>query len=288
MNILNDVTTALFSTDKLGAIRFVSDDEFEVTSRIYAITAAGTLGQFGPGLPTASAKTRGAILQLKSSGGAGQTGTFRTNIGAVNPNSTAANVTWTLYDRNNARIAGKTTQLAATGVMGPTNMASGTFFDVGTADISDAWVSYSSDQPVFVYASVVDNGTTDQTFVPAVDDKGVPPVTPPPGPTTHEFNVTLQSWSIIFSPAPENIKRGDTVRLNIQVNGGGGHTLLMFGPTGAIVVPTSGSGQRTFTADREGLYQYLCNTPTCGEGHVDMNGSFSVGNEEPPDTGRGY
>jgi hypothetical protein len=289
MSILNDVTTALFSTDKLGAIRFVSDDEFEVTSRIYAITPAGTLGQFGPGLPPTSTKTKGALLQLKASGGAGQTGTFRTNVGAVNPNNSPANITWTLYDRNNNRIAGKTTQLSPFGVMGPTNMSTGTFADVGGADISDAWFSYSSDQPIFAYASVVDNGTTDQTFVPAVDDKGVPPTTPPPPqPTTHEFDVTLENFSITISPAANNITRGDTVKMNFTVRGGA-HTFLLFAPNGQIIVPSASSGSRTFTADQAGLYQYTCNTPTCGEGHVEMNGSFSVNSQdETPDPRRGY
>src|SRR6187455_2020051 len=51
MRILNDVTTELFNTSNLGAILFTSSDEFEVTSRIYAATPAGTLGQFGPGVP---------------------------------------------------------------------------------------------------------------------------------------------------------------------------------------------------------------------------------------------
>ena len=289
MRILNDVTTAVFSTDKLGAIRFVSDDEFEVTSRIYSIQPAGTLGQFGPGLPPTTAKTKGAVLQLKSSGGPNQSGTFRTNIGAVNPNNAPANITWTMYDRNNNRITGKTTQLAAFGVMGPTNMAAGTFADVGTADISDAWVSYSSDQAIFVYGSVVDNGTSDQTFVPAVDDKGVPPTQPPPPqPTTHEFNVEMENFSITISPAPTNITRGDTVKMNFSVRGGA-HTFLLFAPNGQIVIPSSGSGSRTFTADQAGLYQYACNTPTCGEGHVEMNGSFNVGSvDETPDPRRGY
>jgi len=280
MSILNDVTTQLFSTDKLGAIKFTSDDEFEVTSRIYAITPAGTLGQFGPGLPQSAAKNRGALLQLRSTGSG-----FRTNIGAVNPNSSGASVTWTLYSKSNAVVGSKTTTLAANGVLGPTNMAGGFFFDVGSADISDAWVSYSSDQPLLVYASVVDNGTTDQTFVPAVDDKGVPPTIP--APTTKEFTVSLQDFSITFSPAPTNIVKGDRVTLHIDADSP--HTFRMFGPTGQIVADVgSGSSDRSFTADVDGLYQYTCNNTSCGVGHVQMNGSFSVGKESEEPPGKGY
>jgi len=49
MKIMDDVTTQLFQTTKLGAILFTSADEFEASSRIYALTPGGTLGQFGIG-----------------------------------------------------------------------------------------------------------------------------------------------------------------------------------------------------------------------------------------------
>ncbi|HVS32719.1 MAG TPA: hypothetical protein VMS98_14845, partial [Thermoanaerobaculia bacterium] len=41
MRVLDDVTTALFNAPGLGAIRLVSDDEFEATSRIYSLQPAG-------------------------------------------------------------------------------------------------------------------------------------------------------------------------------------------------------------------------------------------------------
>jgi hypothetical protein len=193
MRISNDVTSELFSTTSLGAILFTSSDEFEVTSRIYAVTPAGTLGQFGPGVPVSAAKAKGALLQLRSTGSP-----FRTNVGLVNPNNAVANVTWTVYAKNNSIAGTKTVAYGPNEVLGPTNMAS--YFSTGSADISDAWVSYSSDQPVFAYASVVDNGTTDQTFVPAVDDKGIAPAPPPPQATVKKFNVELQDFQITVIP----------------------------------------------------------------------------------------
>jgi hypothetical protein len=39
------------------------------------------------------------MIQLQNSGGNGQTGTFRTNVSAANPNLPAT-VTWRLYDNN--------------------------------------------------------------------------------------------------------------------------------------------------------------------------------------------
>lgn len=292
MRILNDVTTQLFNTAFLGAIRFTSADEFEVTSRIYAITSAGTLGQFGPGLSPGVAKAKGAVLQLKSNGINGQQGTFRTNIGAVNPANAPVTVTWKLYDLNSAVVGTGTTVMPPFAVIGPTGLSSPTFFQTltGTPDLSDAWISYStsSDTPIFVYGSVVDNGTTDQTFVPAVDDKGVPP---PPPVVNKTFDVRMQNFSITFSPAPSGIKVGDQITL--RISNSGSHSFGMFGPNGNRVVsttvpPPGGTAEKTFTVSQTGEYFYRCENSGCGQGHSDMNGSFIAGAAPPEGTNRGY
>ena len=273
MKILDDVTSQLFSTSKLGAILFTSGDSFEASSRIYALTPAGTLGQFGPGTPPTLAKTKGALLQLKSTGSS-----FHTNIGVVNPNGATANVTWTLYDKNSAIVSSKSTPIGPLATLAPTNLAGGFFFDPKSADLSDAWVSFSSDQPILAYASVIDNGTQDQTFIPAVDDAGVAPVTPP---ATKEFDVTLQNFQIAISPDPSTLKVGDTAVFHIRLINGS-HVFQMMGPTGSVVVPNTAAGDRTFTLTAIGTYTYFCNNSLCGSGHGNMIGDFTVGSD------RGY
>ena len=277
MRILNDVTTELFATTNLGGIRLTSDDEFEVTSRIFATTSAGTLGQFGPGQALSSAKKKGALLQLRSTGSP-----FRTNIGLVNPNDAEANVAFVLYTRTNGVVPGKTVKVPARGVIGPTNMAGSLYFDVGTNDISDAWVSFNSDQPVFVYASVVDNGTTDQTFVAAVDDVGVAP-TQPQQPTTQQFTVRLVDFAITVTPAMTGLRVGDKVELTI-INGSGTHGFQLAGALGENLVPNTGliplnnvGIKRSFTIQSEGTHFYFCTQTTCGSGHGNMSGEFLVG-----------
>ncbi|HUP49966.1 MAG TPA: hypothetical protein VNA04_14360 [Thermoanaerobaculia bacterium] len=287
MHILNDVTSALFGTPALGAIQFDSPDPFEVTSRIYAQLPDGTLGQFGPGLPASAAKSKGAILQLKDNGNPGEVGTFRTNIGVLNPGNAESVVSWTLYDRNNAAVAAGTTTLPPYGTTRAERMSGVRWFQpvppAGT-DLSDAWVSFSATSPVLAYASVIDNGTTDQTFVPAVEDAGVAPSSPPSQPTTHTFDVTLQDFSITFSPGPGGIELGDTVRLRIRrLNGI--HEFQMVGPDFATVVPNTNPGtatvERAFTVTQEGTYTYFCTVITCGVGHNVMTGFFVVGGEDP-------
>jgi hypothetical protein len=283
MKILDDVTTQLFSTSTLGAILFSSADPFEATSRIYALTGAGTLGQFGPGTPPTLTKTKGALLQLKQNGVNNQTGTFRTNIGIVNPNNATANVTWTLYDKNNAIAATTTTAYGPFAVLGPslvTSVAGAT-----TGDFSDAWLSFSSDQPILAYASCIDNGTTDQTFIPAVDDAGVPPATPYP-PTTKSFDVTLRSFQITVSPDPSTtLKGGDHAVFHIRIVEGE-HSFELVSPDGSVAIPPTAPSpgaidDRAFTVSK-GTYTYFCTNSLCGVGHDGMIGSFDVEVTTPP------
>jgi plastocyanin len=282
MKILDDVTTQLFSTSSLGAILFTSDDAFEATSRIYALTSAGTLGQFGPGTPPAAAKNKGVLLQLKQNGTGGQSGTFRTNIGIVNINNATANVKWTLYDKNNAIVSTVTTGYAPFAALAPTPLT--TIANATSGDFSDAWLSYSSDQPILAYASVVDNGTTDQTFIPAVEDVGVPPTTQP---TTKRFDIAERSWSITASPSLTGIKVGDDVTFHIHVIEGP-HTFSLVGPTGHVLIPVISADQagidKTFQITDQGTYTYFCSNTLCGAGHTSMTGSFTVGKEtsDPP------
>jgi len=89
------------------------------------------------------------------------------NIGAVNLQNSDVEVTWTLYDKNNAAVSSKTVAMPPYGVIAPTSITSGFFFDAGNADLTNAWVSFSSTGPIDAYASIVDNRTTDPTFIPA-------------------------------------------------------------------------------------------------------------------------
>src|SRR5205809_3028623 len=118
MVVYNDVVTSLFHSSGLGAIRLKSDDDFVATQRIYAVASNGSLGQFVGGVDAPAAKSKGVIIQLASSN------TFRTNVGAANPNATAANVTWRLYDKNNALVgAAKTMIMPPFAVIAPSGLA---------------------------------------------------------------------------------------------------------------------------------------------------------------------
>jgi hypothetical protein len=165
MAVFDNVVTSLFAESGLGAIYLTSPDPYFTTARIYAQTATGTLGQGYIGRSLGLLTTSGVLLQLRADSA------FRTNVGAVNLQNTEAHVTWTLYDRNNHAISSKTISMPAYAVIAPTSITSGFFFDAGNADLTNAWVGFSSDSPIDAYASIVDNATTDPTFLPALDTR---------------------------------------------------------------------------------------------------------------------
>jgi hypothetical protein len=258
-------------------VRLTSDDDFVASQRIYADESAtaknGTLGQFVPGLDVTTAKKKGVLIQLKASGTTGTKGTFRTNWGGVNPNATVANISFKLYGKNNTVAGTNNLTLQPYGVFSPNSIVD--FFGVsGTTDVSDAWLSYESDQPVFIYGSVLDNGSEDPTFIPASEDTGVAP------PTPQQKTITVNAVSFDFTVTPSApLVAGDQVRVIVSTTDGSQHGFSLFTPGGQQLFDLNPIGptpiERTITL-QSGQYVYVCTRTSCGDGHTDMNGSFTV------------
>jgi len=274
MKIYDDVVTSLFGGTGLAGIRFASGSDLGATARIFANEAAGTLGQFVVGVPVESALQKGVLIQLKSST------TFRTNVGFMNPSVGAdANITFRLYDKTNTEVASTTQIVKPFGVVSPTNVTS--LFPGVSADLSDCWVAFDSDTPVIVYGSVIDNRTTDPTYVPAIADSGEMP----PQPTVKEFRVEAFQFDYTVTPtggSPTSdqivVKQGDQVRLILTAsdNGqGNGHGFQM---SPFVSSRTLHPGQETvveFTASQSGTFTFFC-TVVCGGGHSTMRGTMTV------------
>jgi len=162
----DDAVASIFGATGLGAISISADTPLIVTSRIYSQTANGTLGQGFHAERQGNLLLNGVLIQLRADA------SFRTNIGAVNLQNAEAHLTWTLFDRNGNKVSDRTMTIQPYGVIGPTSITSGLFFDAGNADLSDARVIFQSDVALGVYASVVDNSTTDPTYFPAMSHSG--------------------------------------------------------------------------------------------------------------------
>jgi hypothetical protein len=279
--VYDDAVTSIFGASGLGAIKLHSDDDFVATSRIYAIVSNGTLGQFCPGLDAAAALKNGVLIQAKSTGSP-----YRTNIGAANPSATAANVTWRLYDKDNNLIGAAKTDTIQPNKGLLTNITG--YFGTGGTDLTDAWISFTSDQPIFAYISVLDNGTTDPTFITASPDTGAGAASG----TKKVFSVTTHNFAIDINPTPSDLAIGDVVEFDI-VGRDTIHGFEVLGPDGVLYVPDTHIEPnkapiiRTFTVVKEGTYLYTCTITTCGTGHGDMAGTFDVGagSDKPPRPG---
>ena len=269
----DNVVASLFSATGLGAIRLVSHGDFVATQRIYATTADGTLGQFVPGLDLLTARKNSVLIQLKSNGAPGTKGTFRTNVGFVNPNATAANATLVLYDKANA-VAGQAAALRIEpfGVVAPSSLTA--YFNNPARDLSDAWLSVRADLPIFSYGSVVDNGTTDPTFIPASEDPGAAPTATPP-----ETKTVVVGPDFKFEPATLTIGVGDTVTWTFRAT----HTTTA--DTSSVEKWDSGTktnGQEfSHTFDETGTFPYHCVLHSASGGSG-MNGTIVVQMKDGP------
>lgn len=116
--------------------------------------------------------------------------------------------------------------------------------------------------------------------------KEAPP--PPPAATllanaavTKTFNITARSFTFDIAPAPFVVNLGDTVTLNISVPandpaaGGHGFLLEQFLESG-IPIGRGRTQTLTFVANSVGTFTFLCTVSTCGSGHSQMNGVFTV------------
>jgi plastocyanin len=275
MAIYDDVVQSLFGGGPpLGAVRLTSDDDFVAMQRIYAdlrtAAQAGTLGQFVPGLEPSAAIRKGVLIGLKS--GTGTLGAFRTNWGGVNPSGGLANVTLKLYDKTNALVDTKTIAFQPFGVQGPTNITA--YFNTGTKDITDCWMTFDSDQPVFLYGSVVDFGSTDPTFITASADTGVAPVEP----QAKTVRITARNWAFEVTQS-DTIRAGDKVKITISKTEGT-HGIVLLTPNGGVLLQAGSISlsptEFQVTFPTAGTYEYACTNSGCGIGHTDMIGSLVV------------
>lgn len=277
MRVFDDIVATLLHRVDVGAIRFVSASDFVVTQRVYlsSTTACApgganpcTLGQFVNGVDVTNALTKGVILQLKSNA------KFRANIGAANTTTTAAQVTWRLYDKNNAIIATKNETIPPYGSFGPREF-SGYLGAPAGSDLNDAWVSFTSDQPLIAYGSVVDNSSGDQTYIAASNDSGTAPVTP------QIKTVVIQAQDFLFTVStPGNLKAGDQVKFVVSLTEGT-HGFSLADPNGNMLINLASLStvpiERTVTLPTPGTYVFFCTNTSCGEGHTSMTGELTVG-----------
>jgi hypothetical protein len=164
--VLDDVATELFGvTNGKGAVSITSDRAIFGSARVYNDQIAagqGTFGQYVRAVTMDDATTSGAVEFLSNEPSGSGTG-YRSNIGLFNPNTTAAAVTLYGWDADGT-LLGSTQR-----TIGRTAMQQFRIDQLwpALADYGDHYVTFSSNMPIFVYGSVVDNVNGDAVYVPA-------------------------------------------------------------------------------------------------------------------------
>jgi hypothetical protein len=173
--LLNDVAgSSGFNISGTGGVRVTSPGNLAITSRIFNDQRAagkGTFGQFVPAAARSGALRRGVIPQLSNRAidPNNITGS-RTNLGFFNPNTDPAIVLLTMKDSSGNTLFTTTVTVQP---FSQQQSSLTSYFPGATANVDDFTVTFDSSVPIDAYASVVDNFTSDQIFVPGQPDLGV-------------------------------------------------------------------------------------------------------------------
>ena len=183
---LRDISTSMFSgaLNGIGALRLLSSGTLAANARIFnnqISSGKGTFGQTEPGMTRSQALQQGVLV------GVGVVGTnaslangqsFRTNVGFFNPNDTPTTIAVDLRDSSGTILSQQTFSLGAwTQTQLPLTNAGGLFTNV-THDLNTASMFFLSGNPIFAYASEIDNISGDASFItPSADFS---PITPTP------------------------------------------------------------------------------------------------------------
>jgi plastocyanin len=281
----DDIVVSLFNApNTAGGIEFEhngTSDQLVVTSRLFSTAPTPTVGMFIAGLDDSEAFPTTVLTSIRNGGpNAG----FRTNVGVFNRQDAAATVTFTIFD-GGIRVGNAVTRSVA----GHSGVQVNRIFEVaggGGHATENAVIVVSSDQPVFSYAAVIDNNTTDPIFVVGAPDQPLQAFTPtgptstptqpaatatptptrtptPPSSSTRVVNVGQGGTNFVdqvSGNSTSTIKVGDTIRWTWV---GGTHSSTS-GPcppctgdgTWNSNIKSSGTFERTFNT--AGTFPYFC------------------------------
>jgi hypothetical protein len=162
-----DALGTLFGvTQGYGALQLATLDgsaALVATARVYtpSLTTSGTVGQQINAISTQDLRVWGSLLGLE------QDAAFRSNVAFLNPGASSVAVTLELRDATGILLASRTLDLPASRYLQRSLPA---LFS-GVPFPSDAAVTLSfktSAEPIFAFASVIDNHTGDPSFFPSV------------------------------------------------------------------------------------------------------------------------
>ena len=163
----DDVASSLFGIQAAtsGALEIDSDVPVHVSARTYNQTASGSYGQFLPGCRLSDSLGYGQVgvlPQIK------KTASFRSNIGYVNLGSSSCDLSISLYSKSGSQMGSAIQRSVGPGQW---KQDSDIFATVGASSCDLGYAIVEVRTPgcsLWVYASVVDNGSGDPTTIPVM------------------------------------------------------------------------------------------------------------------------
>jgi photosystem II stability/assembly factor-like uncharacterized protein len=159
--MISDVAGNILGGDGAGALRVEATENVAITSRTATETTDGTYGQGIPSAALADATPAAGAIRLP---GLVSTPEFRTNIGLVNPGTTAISLVIRLYDDEGDELA----EIQRTVDAGRWLQLNRVFSSAGVGTVTSGLAVLrptSTDGEFFAYGSVVDERTGDPTYV---------------------------------------------------------------------------------------------------------------------------
>ncbi len=190
---LDDIVANTFgAVNSAGGVEFdwVGDSEqVVVTSRLYSTAPVPTVGMFIPGLSLSEAFPDTVLTSVKNGGSALG---FRTNAGVFNPGDAAVSVSMDVYD--GSVVLGNPVTATVPGHSGVQINQIFRAAGVETHATGNGVIAVHASGPVFSFAAVIDNATTDPYLVQGAEDGPkqafTPAITPTQSEPTHTPTVT--------------------------------------------------------------------------------------------------
>jgi PKD repeat protein len=170
--VFDNIIGGLFNqpVGSFGPVRFQTTAPLVVSSGTNNYNGCGNgsvSGQWIPGLDLSLAAQAGALVQLATTPDSNLGVGYRTNVVFVNPGSKTANVIGTLRKGDSSFLALALFSLDGNGFKQIGDFKTDFAPPVSTTD-SNLWLEFTSDQPIFAFASVINNASGDPFAVVAV------------------------------------------------------------------------------------------------------------------------
>jgi|GEM_PF-3188600 len=166
VNVVESLFGVSSGTSTQGTVIVSSSAPLAIVARTYNQASSGTYGQFYPAVRLAQTIGQGQTGYLP---GLEKSGSFRTNVGAINLGSSTCTVQFSIFSAGGVQLGSTASLSVPAERWAQLNDLFGSATGAGNQSVAYAKVQpVTSGCQIWAYASVVDAGTGDPTTVPVI------------------------------------------------------------------------------------------------------------------------